>query len=170
MVDGTGIRVLVVDNSVDTVDSLVLLLGLWGHHAEACYSGIAALQIARTFQPHVVLLDLAMPCMDGFQFARRLREQLGSRPVALIALTGYTDEALRSRAWEMGFSRYLVKPVDLDQLQELLDCSTFLETALVTPRGVGTRYEAVADGPGTARCSCPSLVPPPPLLRQGALS
>src|ERR1051326_3985430 len=113
-------RVLVVDDVADAANSLALLLGLWGYGAKACYGGSAALAAARTYQPQVVLLDLAMPGMDGFQVAQRLRAEPGVRPAVLIAITGYADEACRSRAHALGFYQYLVKPVDPDAVRELL--------------------------------------------------
>lgn len=146
MVDGIRTRILVVDDSKDTADSLAMILGVWGHHAEACYRGGVALLTARTFQPHVVLLDIAMPGMDGFQVARRLREQPESRNAVLMALTGCTDEAYRSLAWELGFSKYLLKPTDLDELRDLLFDDALAEAGFLPPQGGVPQYESVAEG------------------------
>jgi len=144
-VNGFRTRVLVVDDSKDTADSLAQLIGLWGHHVEACYDGATALHIARTFQPHVVLLDVLMPGMDGFRFARNLREQPESQHTVLMALTGYTDETCRSRAGELGFAQYLLKPTDLDELRELLTNRALSEADFVPSQGMGPRYESVAE-------------------------
>jgi CheY-like chemotaxis protein len=113
-------RVLVVDNVTDTADSLAILLRLWGYRAEARYEGGAALEAARTFQPQVVLLDLGMPRMDGFEVARRLCKKPAAQHAVLIAITGYGNESYRIRAQEAGFHHYLLKPVDTDDFLELL--------------------------------------------------
>jgi two-component system, OmpR family, response regulator len=115
-----GPRVLVVDDVADTADSCVLLLRLWGYEADACYAGSTALEAARAYPPQAVLLDIGMPGMDGFEVVRRLREQPALRHTVLVALTGYANEACRVRAQESGFQHFLVKPVDPDDLRELL--------------------------------------------------
>jgi DNA-binding response OmpR family regulator len=120
MLIGNRPRVLVVDDLADTADSLALLLTLWGYAAEACYKGDTVLEIARAYQPHVVLLDLALPRRNGFQVAQDLREEPGPWHPLLIAITGHEQKAYRIRAEEMGFYRYLVKPVDPRALQRLL--------------------------------------------------
>ncbi len=113
-------RVLVVDDLADMADSLTLLLRLWGYAALACYEGSAVVETVRAYQPHVVLLDLGMPRVDGFQVAQSLREETGLRHAVLIAVTGYGDAAYRIRARELGFHGYLVKPVDPCALHDLL--------------------------------------------------
>ncbi len=112
--------VLVVDDLVDATDSLVMLLKLWGYDAEGCYDGPTALDAARVRTPKVVLVDLKMPKMNGFQVARRFREQSEMPPVVLIAVTGCADSAYRIQAHEAGFDYFLVKPVELDKLRDLL--------------------------------------------------
>jgi len=114
------LRILVVDNDVDTADSFATLLRLWGHDAEVCYHTPAAVEKARSYRPQVVLLDLGMPGMDGFQVATLLRGPPELANLVLIAITGYTSEAYRSHACEVGFDHYLLKPVDLDHLCELV--------------------------------------------------
>jgi CheY-like chemotaxis protein len=113
-------RVLVVDDVPDAADSLALLLELWGYDAEVCYAGDAALQAARTCQPQVLLLDIGLPGMDGFQVAQRLRAEPAVQQTVLIAITGWTDAACRCRAYELGFRYYLVKPVEPAYLRRLL--------------------------------------------------
>lgn len=120
MVRENGPRVLVVDNVADAADSCALLLRLWGYEARACYEGRAALEAARAYQPQAVLLDIGVPGMDGFEVLRRLREEPALRHIVFIALTGYANEACRVRAQESGFHHFLVKPVDPDDLRELL--------------------------------------------------
>jgi DNA-binding response OmpR family regulator len=112
--------ILVVDDGVDTADSFALLFRLWGFDALACYDGESALEAARACPPQVVLLDLAMPRMDGFRLARLLREEARCSETALIAVTGLSDAASHARAREATIEHYLLKPPDLDALRALL--------------------------------------------------
>jgi CheY-like chemotaxis protein len=114
-------RILIVDDVANAADSLALLLEVWGYAAEVCYGGPAALETAHNYRPKVVLLDIEMPGMDGFQVAQHLREQPEFANTVLIGRSAYADEACRSRARLVGFDHYLVKPVDLDYLRALLD-------------------------------------------------
>jgi CheY-like chemotaxis protein len=120
MLRENGPRVLVVDNVADATDSMVMLLELWGYDAEGCYDGAEALEAARIHPPRVVLLDLGMPKMDGFEVAHRLRAESRSPPAILIAVTGYVDQTSRLQAHALGFDHFLVKPAEPDQLRELL--------------------------------------------------
>jgi CheY-like chemotaxis protein len=114
------LRILVVDDNVDAADSLALLLGLLGHVVRTAYNGSAAIQIAQAFLPQVVLLDLGLPRMDGYEVARRLRQESGLGEVVLIATTGFGREADRHRCQEVGFDHFLLKPFDLEALVPLL--------------------------------------------------
>jgi CheY-like chemotaxis protein len=117
---GQSLRVLVVEDNVDAADSLGLLLRLHGHEVQIARSGPRALEIAATSRPDVVLLDIGLPAMDGYQVAKRLRELPGFKDVLICALTGYTpSEADRQRQQETGFNHYYVKPLDLSKLLEL---------------------------------------------------
>jgi signal transduction histidine kinase/ActR/RegA family two-component response regulator len=111
-------RVLVVDDNRDAADTLAEALETLGHEARCAYDGLEALEAARRFDPEVVLLDLGLPALDGYEVARRLREE-GVRG-RLVALTGYGQESDRRRSREAGFERHLVKPIRLDDLSELL--------------------------------------------------
>jgi CheY-like chemotaxis protein len=113
-------RVLVVDDNRAGADSLVTLLRLWGHQAQATYEGIGALSLAQEWQPDVCLLDIWMPGMNGYQLAERLRQELGGPPVLLVAMTGFAQEWDRRLATEAGFDARLVKPVEAAALRELL--------------------------------------------------
>ena len=117
---GGALRVLVVDDNVETAQSLVLLLKRWGYDVRVTYDGKSALDEARHQPPEVMLLDIGMPGMDGYQVASRLRGQEGGRSPILIALTGYGEEEDRQRAREAGFEYHMVKPVSPDDLRELL--------------------------------------------------
>jgi PAS domain S-box-containing protein len=115
-----SLRVLVVEDNVDTADSLSLLLRLYGHDVQLARTGPAALELAAECRPDVVLLDIGLPGMDGHQVAKRLRELPGFKDVMMCALTGYTpSEADRERQQETGFNHYYVKPVDVTKLREL---------------------------------------------------
>lgn len=116
----TPCRVLVVDDSVDSGDSLAAVIGLLGHNARVVYDGAAAVTAATEFRPHLVLMDLTLPVLSGYEAAARIREQQGDRDVMLVALTGWgraEDEELTATA---GFQRHVVKPLDFDLLRELL--------------------------------------------------
>jgi signal transduction histidine kinase len=115
-----GIRVLLVEDNLDAAEALGELLRLWGHQVEMAHDGVAALHGAREGRPDVVLLDIGLPGMDGYEVAGRLRATPGLERVTLIALTGYGQEADRQRSRLAGFDHHLVKPVDLDGLRALL--------------------------------------------------
>jgi signal transduction histidine kinase len=121
-VDGPAFarRILVVDDSVDNADSLARLLGSCGHDVRTAYDGLAALAVAREFQPEFVFLDIGLPRMDGYEVARRLRAEPGFEAATLVALTGYGQEGDRRQAEEAGFDTHLVKPADLHALRALL--------------------------------------------------
>jgi signal transduction histidine kinase len=113
-------RVLVVDDNVDAAQSLALLLQLWGHEVRTSHNGPAALETAAAFHPETVLLDLELPGMDGYEVARRLRERSDGEKMKLLAITGNSQEEDRRRAREIGFDAFLLKPVEMHVLQELL--------------------------------------------------
>jgi PAS domain S-box-containing protein len=115
-----GLRVLVVDDSRDAAESLGTLLQLAGHHVRIALDGPAALESAGVFQPRIMLLDLEMPDMSGFEVARRIRAQPTTKDLLLVAMTGYASDADRQRCQEAGFDHHLVKPVDLEALQRLM--------------------------------------------------
>jgi CheY-like chemotaxis protein len=112
------LRLLVVDDNRDTVDSLAMLLRLNGHEVSTADSGPAGLKAALSETPDVVLLDLGLPGIDGYEVARRIREKT-DKPL-LIAMTGYGQTEDRERSKEAGFEYHLVKPVDPVKLQDLL--------------------------------------------------
>jgi CheY-like chemotaxis protein len=113
-------RLLVVDDNRESANSLGLLMKLAGHEVRVAYDGPAALEVARAFQPQVVLLDLEMPGMSGDEVARHLRAQSSTKHVLIVALTGYGSEEDRRHCLEAGFDQLLVKPVDLCTLQKML--------------------------------------------------
>jgi CheY-like chemotaxis protein/anti-sigma regulatory factor (Ser/Thr protein kinase) len=109
-------RILVADDNRDAAEALSLQLQLAGHDVRTAHDGVEALDLAKTFDPDIVLLDLGMPKMDGYEVARRLRVQPGSRRVTLIALTGWGQQQDRDRTTDAGFDAHLVKPVAETQL------------------------------------------------------
>ncbi len=113
-------RILVVDDNVDAAQSLAMLLQVSGHEVRTAHDGPTALQLAQTWPPQAVLLDIGLPRMDGYEVARRLRQQPAMENALLVALTGYGQEEDRRRALEAGFNAHLVKPADADELRHLL--------------------------------------------------
>ena len=114
-----GSRILVVDDSLDSAETLGELLKIWGHDVRLAHDGPAAVAAARDYRPEVVLLDIGLPGMDGFAVATELRKEgLGGR--LLVALTGYGEQRDRDRTRQAGFDHHLVKPIDPDSLQKLI--------------------------------------------------
>jgi len=122
-------RILVVDDNVDTAESMALLLGLEGHEVRTAYDGPSAIETAEALQPHVVLLDIGLPKMSGHEVAQHLRQQEETRLALLIALSGYGQEEDRQRAMDSGFDHHLIKPIDYGALKTLIDSGC--------PRGPG---------------------------------
>ncbi|HEX6996898.1 MAG TPA: PAS domain S-box protein [Gammaproteobacteria bacterium] len=113
-------RIMVVDDNADGADSLARLLELMGHETVTAYDGAAALALAKSFPADVILLDLGMPGIDGFEVCRRLREQPGPAPT-IVALTGWGREQDLARTKQAGFDAHLVKPVDRAALARLIE-------------------------------------------------
>jgi PAS domain S-box-containing protein len=115
------LKVLVVEDNLDSAEMLAFMLTLRGHEVHVAHSGAEALEAARAFAPQAVLCDIGLPGMNGYEVAMRLRERGEPKPMALIALTGYGQEEDRRRAKEAGFDYHLTKPVEPETLAELLD-------------------------------------------------
>lgn len=112
--------VLIVDDNVDSADSLSLLLQLKGYETYAAYSGADALAQVAALKPRVVLLDIGLPGMDGYEIAQAITRRMGDCAPVLVAVTGYgRDEDLR-RAKAAGFQDHLLKPVTLDRVEQIL--------------------------------------------------
>lgn len=114
-----SLRILVVDDNVEAADSLTRLLNQIGHQVASAYDGISALDLARELQPQVVVLDLGLPGLSGFEVAKRLRQEFGSK-VLLLALSGYGQEDDHRRSKQAGFDRHFNKPLDFDALMAAL--------------------------------------------------
>jgi CheY-like chemotaxis protein len=117
-------RILVVDDNRDSAESLAALLKLNGNTTYTAFDGLRALEAGATFRPDVVLLDIGLPELNGYDVARKIREQPWGRNIVLIALTGWGKEEDRRRSSEAGFNSHLVKPVEFANLNALL--GTFL--------------------------------------------
>src|SRR4051794_28938750 len=109
---GSSLRIVVVDDERDTVLSTVLLLRECGHLVRGVYRGAQALQVVGAFAADAVLLDIAIPDVNGYQLARALRARYGKRCPLLIAVTAHDEEADKQRAREAGFDHHLAKPYD----------------------------------------------------------
>ena len=116
----TARRILVVDDNVDSAESLGALLKIMGAEIRVVYDGPSALELVATFVPDVVLLDIGLPEMDGYEIARRLRALPQLEATVLVAQTGWGQEEDRRRSEAAGFDHHLVKPVDFDALEQLL--------------------------------------------------
>jgi CheY-like chemotaxis protein len=115
-----GRRILIVDDNVDSADSLAMLLQLSGHEAHTAYDGLQALETAQRLQPDVMLLDLGLPGLDGCEVCRRVRQQPWARRTLLVAVTGWGQAADRQRSQDAGFDVHLVKPVDVPALEQII--------------------------------------------------
>lgn len=119
-------RILVVDDNRDSADSLAKMLRMTGHETLTAYDGLEAVQTAAAYRPEVVLLDIGLPKMNGYEAARHIREQPWGRGMALIALTGWGQEEDKRRALDAGFDHHFTKPVEPAALERLL---AFIEPA-----------------------------------------
>jgi CheY-like chemotaxis protein len=113
-------RILVADDNADAADSLATLLTFMGHEVRTAADGVAAVELATTFRPDVMLLDIGMPKLNGHDACRRIREEPWSETAVFIALTGWGQDEVRRQSLEAGFDHHLVKPVNLASLMELL--------------------------------------------------
>ncbi|HSD29224.1 MAG TPA: PAS domain S-box protein [Vicinamibacteria bacterium] len=115
-----ALRILVVDDNHDAADSLGMLLRMMGNEVHTAHDGVEALGAVAAFHPDVVLLDLGLPKLDGFEVADRIREQRGGADVLLVALTGWGRSEDRRRSREAGFDHHMTKPVEFKALQQFL--------------------------------------------------
>lgn len=116
----TARRILVVDDNRDSAQSLAMLLELSGHQTQTAHDGLQAVEVAESFRPDVVLLDIGLPKLNGYEVARKIRSEPWGSDIVLVALTGWGQEEDRRRSAEAGFDSHMVKPVDLKALMKLL--------------------------------------------------
>lgn len=117
---GPSLRMLVVDDNVDAAESLAMLMRASGHDVRTAHDGPTALDLALDYRPNVVLLDIGLPGLDGYEVAKRMRQQPVHQNVVVVAMTGYGKESDRKRAQDAGFDHHLVKPARFEQLQKIL--------------------------------------------------
>ncbi|MBN8628709.1 MAG: response regulator [Planctomycetes bacterium] len=117
----TSLRVVIVEDVAATAKSMSTILGLWKHETKTCSDGFTALEVIRTFRPDVVLADLGLPQMSGYQLAEEIRKLPGQQDTVLIAISGYGQPADKERSQAAGFTRHLVKPIDPAELEQILD-------------------------------------------------
>jgi CheY-like chemotaxis protein len=113
-------RVLVVDDNQDAADSLAMLLGVRGEEVRIAYDGAKALEVERDFKPDVVLLDIGLPAISGYDVAERIREKRGNK-VLIVAITGWGQEKDLRRAEDAGIDHHFTKPVDFEALVALIE-------------------------------------------------
>ncbi len=143
------LRVLVVDDDRDTADSFATLLKMWGYYPLVAYRSADALELSRDQQPDVVLLDIGLPGIDGYEVARRVRRQPGMAGAFLIAVTGYGQPGDHRVSRAAGFDLHLVKPVEPEELRGLL---------------AGARARPEAAGEPAGRMNLPTAAGEVPLL------
>jgi CheY-like chemotaxis protein len=119
-VSKSALRVLVVEDNADAAETLTMLLALWGHDVRSAADGPTAVQTAAAHRPHVVLLDISLPGMSGYEVAARLRANPELRDTVLVAMTGHGQAEDKKETLRAGFSQHLVKPLEPDVLQKLL--------------------------------------------------
>jgi CheY-like chemotaxis protein len=117
-------RVLVVDDHLDTAHSLALLLRHMGHEVEYAINGYSALQVADTFRPEVVFVDMFLPDFHGSDLSRQLRVNLLPQSIRIVAVTGQPDDHVRQRAELAGCNDFLLKPLDIEKVERALDAAT----------------------------------------------
>jgi CheY-like chemotaxis protein/anti-sigma regulatory factor (Ser/Thr protein kinase) len=114
-------RLLLVEDNDDTARALKTALEQLGYVVAVAHSAPIALNVARTFDPDVALLDIGLPVMDGWELAKRLREQRSPREIHIVAVTAYDQESDKRRSEEAGFAEHLIKPIDLGKLEEVVE-------------------------------------------------
>lgn len=129
MVSKFSLRILIVDDNRDGADSLEMMLRILGNETRTAYDGQSGVEIAEEFRPDVVLLDIGLPRLNGYQACRYLREQPWGQTMILIAVTGWSQEEDRRRSEEAGFDHHLVKPVDSAALMKMLSAMAATATA-----------------------------------------
>ena len=119
----TARRILVVDDNESSAMTLSWAMEMYGYEVRTCYDGVSAVAVADDFQPEIVLLDIGMPIMDGYEVCRQLRKNPALCGTHVVAQTGWGDAETRRRTREAGFDEHLTKPVDLWALRDMLDRS-----------------------------------------------
>ena len=115
-----ALKVLVADDNEDSAMTLSMILKILGSEVRTANDGMEAVEVATAFRPDVILLDIGMPRLNGYEACRRIREQPWGEKIVLVALTGWGQDEDKRRSQEAGFTHHIVKPVDPDVLKKLL--------------------------------------------------
>jgi PAS domain S-box-containing protein len=124
VVAGIGLRILVADDNRDAADTCATLLELSGHHVQTAYCGRQALELAESFRPHAMLLDIGLPDLSGYDLAKHIRASSWGRRTLLVAVTGWGQNEDRRRAYEAGFDHHLAKPVAPEAIESILSSAS----------------------------------------------
>lgn len=114
-------RILVVDDNEPSALTLTWAMEMFGHEVRTCFDGASAVSLAGVFWPQIVLLDLGMPHMDGFETCRQMRLSPSAAGTRIVAQTGWGDDATRKKTTDAGFDYHFTKPIDLDALARLIE-------------------------------------------------
>jgi CheY-like chemotaxis protein len=142
-----GLRILVVDDNQDSACSMTLLLELQGHEVQVAHAGQIALTMAQDRRPDVVLLDIGMPGMNGYEVAKQLRAQNAFDETLLIAVTGYGRASDVKQTESAGFDHHLVKPIDYEKLESLLAARSKRRTGKSRASHSDERVEVAGNSP-----------------------
>jgi CheY-like chemotaxis protein len=113
-------RILVADDNRDAAESMSTVLRLMGNEVRTVHDGLQAVEEAAAFRPDVVLLDIGMPRLNGYDAARRIRAERWGKSTVIVAMTGWGQDEDKRRAWEAGFDRHFTKPVDPGDIEKLI--------------------------------------------------
>ena len=113
-------KILVVDDNHDSALSLAMMLSIMGHDTRTAHDGESAVEVAESFQPEVILLDIGLPKLNGYEVAQRIRQQAWGASMYLIAVTGWGQDEDRQRSSEVGLNMHMVKPVEPSALEKVL--------------------------------------------------
>ncbi len=117
-------RILIADDNADTADSLALMFSGLGYEVRAAYNGVSAVETAEHFRPEIVLLDIGMPGLNGYETAHLIREESWGRDAVVVAVTGMGTVADQQRSLDAGFDYHLTKPVDPTVLKKLVQAAS----------------------------------------------
>ena len=113
-------RILIVDDNRDSAESLAMLMGLAGHETTICHDGLDAVDLAETWRPEILILDIGLPRLNGYEVCRRIRERDWGKSILILAMTGWGQDEDRRKSAEAGFNSHLVKPIDYNQVIDLI--------------------------------------------------
>ncbi len=120
MTESSAQRILIVEDNQDSAMSLKMLLEVLGHVVDVVHDGEGAIDAAAAHRPDVILMDIGLPGLSGYDAARRIRKECRDAPMLIVALTGWGQEQDRQRSVDAGIDHHLVKPLDLDELRQIL--------------------------------------------------